>query len=112
MKCSQTDIIDQRIERVKARLKRLRAERRLSVYLERERRAAGPVNAATPTAPLPVDAHTDTARQGEPESIGEILPRVLADLDPDRRRRKPMPHELALLDDDVRELAPDAEGDE
>jgi hypothetical protein len=43
-------------------------------------------------------------RPGEPESIGEILPRVLADLD--RRRRKLKPDQLALLDDDVRELAP------
>ena len=46
---------------------------------------------------------TAPARHGEPELIGEILPRVLADLD---RRRKPSPDQLALLDDDVRELAP------
>jgi len=36
------------------------------------------MTASTPTTPLPMDAHTDSDRQGEPESIGEILPGVLA----------------------------------
>ena len=63
----------------------------------------------TPAAPAPLllDAHRATARPGEPESIGEILPRVLADLD--RRRRIPSPLEEALLDADVRERAPPME---
>ena len=47
---------------------------------------------------------------GEPESIGEILPRVLADVD--RRRRKQTPDQLAMLGDDVQELAPFMEADE
>jgi hypothetical protein len=55
----------------------------------------------TPTAP---------DRHGEPESIGEILPRVLADLD--CRRRKLAPDQLAMLGDDVRELAPIMEDDD
>ncbi len=45
------------------------------------------------------DTPPTTARQGEPELIGEILPRVLVDLD--RRRRKPSPDQLAsTMEDD------------
>lgn len=47
---------------------------------------------------------------GEPESIGEILPRALADFG--CQRRIPSPLEEALLDADVRELAPIMEDDE
>jgi hypothetical protein len=53
----------------------------------------------------PHDDRADTARCGEPELIGEILPRVLADLD--ARRRTLTPDQLAPIiadtDDDRRE---------
>ena len=59
-------------------------------------------------------------RHGEPEAVGEILPRVLADLDPCRQRtqsprperRMPSPLQEALLDADVRQLAEVTEDDE
>ena len=58
---------------------------------------------------------TTPARPGEPETIGDILPDVLADLDPRRQRaraprperRMPSPLQEALADADVRQLAPE-----
>ena len=46
----------------------------------------------------------------DPEALGDILPRVLVDLD--ARRRRLTPDQLAQLDYDVRELAPALEIDE